>query len=53
MVIVDQKIGFLGGLDLCYGRYDTSKHHIFDHEIGYYPGIEYNNIRVQDIIKVR
>ncbi len=23
MVVIDQKCGFIGGLDLCYGRYDT------------------------------
>ena len=23
MVIIDQHVGFLGGLDLCYGRWDT------------------------------
>jgi len=30
LVIVDQKIGFLGGLDLCYGRMDNHKHLLFD-----------------------
>ena len=23
MVIIDQKVAFLGGLDICYGRWDT------------------------------
>lgn len=23
MVIIDQKIGFMGGLDICYGRMDN------------------------------
>ena len=26
MVLIDQEIGFLGGLDLCYGRMDTNEH---------------------------
>ncbi len=31
-VIIDQKIAFLGGLDLCYGRYDDSDHLISIHD---------------------
>jgi len=23
MIVVDSTIGFMGGLDLCFGRYDT------------------------------
>lgn len=30
IVIIDQKVAFTGGLDLCYGRYDTSQHSILD-----------------------
>ncbi|KAI8140212.1 hypothetical protein BJV82DRAFT_624297 [Fennellomyces sp. T-0311] len=51
-VVVDNKIAFLGGLDLCYGRWDTHSHHpgdFFDgtgHEI--FPGQDYNNARVRD-----
>lgn len=30
IVIVDQEYGFLGGLDLCYGRYDTQEHLLDD-----------------------
>jgi phospholipase D1/2 len=30
MVIIDQKIGFLGGLDICYGRMDNNKHKLTD-----------------------
>ena len=26
MVIIDQKCAFMGGLDLCYGRWDNPKH---------------------------
>ena len=25
-VIIDQKVGFMGGLDICYGRWDTPEH---------------------------
>ncbi|KAI7856548.1 hypothetical protein BDC45DRAFT_503017 [Circinella umbellata] len=50
--VVDNKIAFLGGLDLCYGRWDTHAHHptdFFDgtgHEI--FPGQDYNNARARD-----
>ena len=27
---IDQKISYMGGLDLCYGRYDTGQHPLFD-----------------------
>jgi phospholipase D1/2 len=30
MVLIDQKIGFMGGLDLCFGRWDTNEHLLFD-----------------------
>ena len=30
MVIVDQSIAIIGGMDLCPGRYDTSQHILHD-----------------------
>jgi phospholipase D1/2 len=30
IIIIDQKMAFLGGLDLCYGRWDTQKHKIVE-----------------------
>jgi phospholipase D1/2 len=30
IVIIDKKVGFLGGIDLCYGRYDNQRHLLFD-----------------------
>jgi len=30
MVIIDQKIAFMGGLDLGYGRYDNKNHLLND-----------------------
>jgi len=30
IVIIDQSFGFLGGLDICYGRYDTPEHTIVE-----------------------
>lgn len=26
MVVIDQKVAFMGGLDIGYGRFDTNKH---------------------------
>ena len=30
IVVIDQKIAFIGGIDLCFGRYDTQKHPLVD-----------------------
>ncbi|KAI9280408.1 hypothetical protein BY458DRAFT_500604 [Sporodiniella umbellata] len=57
MVIVDNRLAFIGGLDLCWGRYDTHAHRITDHpaeghtaEI--FPGQDYSNPRVKDFMNV-
>lgn len=41
-MIIDQKIGFMGGLDLCYGRWDTRDHHITNIN-NYWDGGDYVN----------
>ncbi|EFC48698.1 predicted protein, partial [Naegleria gruberi] len=45
LVVIDQSIGFLGGLDMCYGRWDDYKHNITDmnHSHSKYPGNDYQN----------
>jgi len=49
MVVIDRKIGFLGGLDLCYGRWDTNEHRIRDTEYPHYwNNIDYCNSRLRD-----
>jgi phospholipase D1/2 len=56
---IDHTIGFVGGLDLCYGRYDTPEHILVDDKQrarpGEYvddpqiwPGKDYSNPRVKD-----
>ena len=30
VVVVDRKVAFLGGLDLCFGRWDTPEHKLND-----------------------
>ena len=56
LVIIDQKIAFVGGLDLCWGRYDTNKHPIVEepnkYNTYYYPGCDYINERQVDLHNV-
>ena len=52
MIVIDQEIGFMGGLDLCFGRMDTKEHPLGDlpNEQGevIFPGQDYNNVRIAD-----
>lgn len=53
LCIVDGETAFMGGLDLCYGRWDTNQHAIADNHPGddrriVFPGQDYNNARVRD-----
>lgn len=53
MLLVDRRVGFMGGLDLCYGRYDLNYHPIADMhpefpEAIVFNGQDYNNARVKD-----
>ena len=56
LVIIDQIIGYVGGLDLCWGRWDTHQHPIYEEpnaEQKYnFPGIDYSNARIRDFDKV-
>ena len=56
LVIIDQKIAFVGGLDLCWGRYDTNEHPIVEepnkYNTYYYPGCDYINERQVDLHNV-
>ncbi|KAL4449779.1 hypothetical protein ABPG74_008152 [Tetrahymena malaccensis] len=52
IVVVDQEVGFLGGLDLCYGRWDTQQHPMVD-EQQQFPGIDYCNSRIKDFQNVQ
>ena len=56
LVIIDQKIAFVGGLDLCWGRYDTNNHPIVEepnkYNTYYYPGCDYINERQVDLHNV-
>ncbi|XP_043723030.1 phospholipase D zeta 1-like [Telopea speciosissima] len=45
LVIVDYRICFIGGLDLCFGRYDTIEHKVGDYPSQIWPGKDYYNPR--------
>ena len=52
LICIDSSIAFMGGLDLCYGRWDTQDHPLCDFEGDLFPGIDYSNVRVSDFAKV-
>ena len=57
MVIIDQEIAFMGGLDLCYGRWDNQFHLLDDHTDHdgsgeTWPGIDFYNVRIKDFVDV-
>ncbi|KAJ2076688.1 hypothetical protein H4R24_005560 [Coemansia sp. RSA 988] len=62
MVIVDNTFAFIGGLDLCWGRYDTHGHRLADYFLPHagrgfvhlqnYFGQDYNNARIHDFANV-
>ncbi|XP_060197605.1 phospholipase D zeta 1 isoform X1 [Lycium barbarum] len=45
IVIVDHQICFIGGLDLCFGRYDSPEHKVGDCPPLIWPGKDYYNPR--------
>ena len=53
MVIIDQIMGYTGGVDLCWGRYDNHEHKLFEEENSeetyFWPGIDFSNSRVKDL----
>ena len=55
LVIIDQKVAYVGGLDLCWGRWDTHEHVLVDENKDRcynFPGIDYSNARIADFNKV-
>lgn len=47
IVAIDQRVAFIGGIDLCYGRYDTEQHSTVDFD-NIWNGIDYYNPIVKD-----
>jgi phospholipase D1/2 len=57
-IVVDYKMAFIGGLDLCFGRWDAHQHTLSDvHPEGVanevWPGQDFNNNRVMDFKNVK
>ena len=57
LCVVDGQLAFMGGLDLCFGRWDTNQHPIADAHPSdlnaiVFPGQDYNNARVMDFVDV-
>ncbi|KAG6881717.1 hypothetical protein C0993_000303, partial [Termitomyces sp. T159_Od127] len=57
VVVVDNHFAAIGGLDLCFGRWDTHTHPLADvHPTDFartlFPGQDYNNARVMDFKEV-
>ncbi|KAI6044835.1 phospholipase D [Pisolithus marmoratus] len=52
--VIDQTIAFAGGIDLCFGRWDTPQHALVDdpglspNKVEIWPGKDYSNPRVVD-----
>ncbi|KAF5389183.1 hypothetical protein D9757_003438 [Collybiopsis confluens] len=56
LAVIDQAIAFMGGLDLCFGRWDSPQHVLIDDpEPGQpqiWPGKDYSNGRVSDFFEL-
>lgn len=57
IVCVDQSLAFVGGLDLCFGRYDHSGHPLSDAggvklQDQTWPGKDYSNPIIKDFVRV-
>ncbi|KAI9688104.1 MAG: hypothetical protein M1822_001610 [Bathelium mastoideum] len=57
-IVIDYALAFIGGLDLCFGRWDNKQHVLSDvhpsgvqHEV--FPGQDFNNNRIMDFKSVQ
>jgi len=58
LCLIDGRTAFMGGLDLCFGRWDTNQHSIADAHPGdinkiVFAGQDYNNSRIMDFQDVQ
>lgn len=54
---IDNTVTFMGGLDLCFGRWDTDQYWLSDpgdeeHSL-FFPGQDYSNVRIKDFSDVK
>lgn len=56
MCVIDNAVTFMGGLDLCFGRWDTENYWLSDPgtegRTCYFPGQDYSNVRIKDFSDV-
>lgn len=57
-IVIDYELAFIGGLDLCFGRWDQKQHPLSDvHPSGVenelFPGQDFNNNRIMDFQSVQ
>ena len=56
LVVIDQRIGYVGGIDLCWGRFDVNEHPLYEgwdvNGMYMFPGIDYSNGRECDFDNV-
>ncbi|XP_062197558.1 phospholipase D zeta 1-like isoform X2 [Phragmites australis] len=45
IVVIDNQVCYIGGLDLCFGRYDSPEHKVEDFPASTWPGKDYYNPR--------
>lgn len=54
--VIDNAVAFMGGIDLCFGRYDTPEHVLRDDDPDLinqiFPGKDYSNARVRDFYEL-
>eukprot|EP00818_Percolomonas_sp_WS_P000219 CAMPEP_0117449814 /NCGR_PEP_ID=MMETSP0759-20121206/8138_1 /TAXON_ID=63605 /ORGANISM="Percolomonas cosmopolitus, Strain WS" /LENGTH=1044 /DNA_ID=CAMNT_0005242299 /DNA_START=115 /DNA_END=3249 /DNA_ORIENTATION=+ len=43
MVVIDGAVGYVGGMDLALGRFDTREFNILDEDEVFFPGLDYHN----------
>jgi phosphatidylserine/phosphatidylglycerophosphate/cardiolipin synthase-like enzyme len=52
LCVIDNAVTFMGGLDLCFGRWDDESYHLSDQGVEgksiYFPGQDYSNVRTKD-----
>ncbi|KAJ5541877.1 hypothetical protein N7535_004296 [Penicillium sp. DV-2018c] len=56
-IVIDYNVAFIGGIDLCFGRWDANQHPLADvHPAGLrddiFPGQDFNNNRIMDFQSV-
>ncbi|CAK8989303.1 Phospholipase D2 (PLD 2) (mPLD2) (Choline phosphatase 2) (PLD1C) (Phosphatidylcholine-hydrolyzing phospholipase D2), partial [Durusdinium trenchii] len=48
VVVVDDVMAFVGGIDLAFGRFDSNEHALFDLEGTVWPGKDFYNVRIKE-----